>query len=273
MTEVPTAEPVRWLEDPSISAALRADLAHGSSAGAAGIDYGAGLAGLRSAISAQTGVLAPAAAAGTSVGFKAVVGGLAIGALASLWALRDDAVSPSQRTPAPSVAASELPDTPSVPAPAVERVVSGPTPMRSAVAPGPDQRPAVEAALPPIEASQIATPELATPESEPAKPSPRSRVPESDSDRYLREAQLVALARKQVVSSPKQALASTRKHEREFPRGVLVEERRAIEVHALAQLGRVDEARAKAAAFLSDFGDGPHAGSVRRAIAFDGEQP
>ena len=268
MTEVPTAEPVRWLEDPSISAALRADLAHGSSAAAAGIDYGAGLAGLRSAISAQTGVLAPAAAAGTSVGFKAVVGGLAIGALASLWALRDDAASPSHRTPAPSVAASNLPDNPSVAAPAVERVVPGPTPIRSAVAPGPDERPAVEAAPPPIAESEIATPEL-----EPAKPAPRSRVPESDSDRYLREAQLVALARKQVVSSPKQALASTRKHEREFPRGVLVEERRAIEVHALAQLGRVDEARAKAAAFLSDFGDGPHAGSVRRAIEFDGEQP
>ena len=77
-------EPIRWLEDPNVAASLRADLAHSATATVHGLDVSVGLAGLRSAITAQTGSLAPAAA-GSSFGLKSVVGVLVIGGGLGLW--------------------------------------------------------------------------------------------------------------------------------------------------------------------------------------------
>src|SRR6186997_1632228 len=77
-------DPTRWLDDPTLSGALKADLAHGASATVTGLDTTAGLIALRGAIAAQTGALAPAAAT-SSVGLKAIVGVLAIGGAIGLW--------------------------------------------------------------------------------------------------------------------------------------------------------------------------------------------
>jgi hypothetical protein len=270
MSESPNQEPVRWLEDPSAAAALRADLGHAAKAGAGGVDYAATLVALRGAIASQTGAMAPAAVAGKSVGLKAVVGGLVIGGVAGLWALRSE--------PDPSAASGGV----ARPAPAqvVEAERIEPTPGRvRAVAP---ERPAaVPSIVAPVPASPAAprTEDVPTvadvPAIEAGKPSRRPRVESSPgasgsiADDAMREAKLVALARKQLGADPAKALASTQQHSRDFPRGVLVEERRAIEVRALAQLDRMDDARRSAEAFLREFGDGPHAAAVRRAVAGD----
>ena len=117
MTELssgsPGPEPTRWLDDPTLSGALKADLAHGASATVTGLDTSAGLVALRGAIAAQTGALAPAAAS-SSFGVKAVVGVLAIGGAIGLWrattadAPRVEPVATVQVEPLEPVA-SELP--------------------------------------------------------------------------------------------------------------------------------------------------------------------
>jgi hypothetical protein len=267
MSESPNQEPVRWLEDPSAAAALRADLGHAARAGAGGVDYAATLVALRGAIASQTGAMAPAAVAGKSIGLKAVVGGLVIGGVAGLWALRSE--------PDPTASGGGA----ARPAQVVEAERIEPTPGR---APAPPERPAaVPSIAAPVPASPAAprtedAPIVAdVPAIEAGKPSRRPRVdstpsaPESIADDAMREAKLVALARKQLGTDPAKALASTQQHGRDFPRGVLVEERRAIEVRALAQLDRMEEARRAAEAFLREFGDGPHAAAVRRAVAGD----
>lgn len=250
-------EPTRWLDDPSAAASLRGDLALGASATAGGVDYAATLTALRGAIAAQTGALAPAAVAGKSLGLKIALGGvLAIGAAAAWWTMREgarnDAAPTHDARPVP-VAVEQTP----APKPAVERarVPEEPTPVVVA-----DPIPEPPAAV---------VDPVSTSTDEPTEKVRKPKPIESDDDRYLREAQLVATARKQLGTSPQQALASTKKHSREFPKGALVEEARAIEIRALAKLGRMDDAQRKADDFLGTFGDGAHAAAVRRAIAGD----
>jgi hypothetical protein len=49
------------------------------------------------------------------------------------------------------------------------------------------------------------------------------------------------------------ALAAVERHDREYPTGILVQEREAIAVRALVMLGRADEARARAGRFRARF--------------------
>jgi hypothetical protein len=54
--------------------------------------------------------------------------------------------------------------------------------------------------------------------------------------------------------------------ERRFPDGILLQEREALTISALAELGRSSEASARARAFLRAFPQSPHAERVRRAV-------
>jgi hypothetical protein len=101
----------------------------------------------------------------------------------------------------------------------------------------------------------------------PGTATPISADPEAiDGDRYVREAKLVAQARRALADDPARALELTDELEREFPNGLLEEERRALAIRALTRLRRGDEARTAAKSFLVKFPDGPHAAAVRRAI-------
>jgi hypothetical protein len=66
------------------------------------------------------------------------------------------------------------------------------------------------------------------------------------------------------------AIEAVRRHEREFPDGVLVEEREAIAVRALVAQGRRDEARARAAEFRRRF---PNSVSLHAVNAAVGAEP
>lgn len=268
-----SGEPVRWLDDPSAGAGLRADLGHAAKAGAAGIDYAATLVGLRGAIAAQTGALAPAAIAGKSIGLKVAVGGLVIAGIAGLWALRGnpDSNGAGVAEAGPAIAVQ------------TERAVDrAPTSLRAEPAPArvpaPAASPSSDREDTEDEKIELDDPPMPTGkpvkrprpvESTAATPEPDAAAGDADTDRYLREAKLVAQARKQLGSDAASALASTQKHDREFPDGSLMEESHAIEIRALAKLGRMDDARREAEAFLREFGDGPHAAAVRRAVAGD----
>jgi hypothetical protein len=253
-----TDDPTRWLDDPTLSASLRADLAHSATATVTGFDAAAGLAALRGALVAETGVLAPAAASSTSVGIKAIVGVLAIGGAVTIWqATRTD---DSPRVEPVAVVASEELDAhePVVPRPAI------PLETRSA-----------DVASAGVGAQEVVVPEPATTKRDDGRrrdavskaipEEPASVAPAID-DRYLAEAKLVARARKSLQSDPAGTLALTDQIASEYPSGQLVEERRALAIRALAKLGRLDEAKSRAADFLADHAKGPHAAAVRRAI-------
>ncbi|MFO0631398.1 MAG: hypothetical protein U0168_00960 [Nannocystaceae bacterium] len=272
MTESPhtEVEPTRWLDEPSGAAdfggaAMLRDLSQFGAAKVAGLDHAAGLVALRGAIASQTAAVPAAAAATKAIGVKTVVGGLAIGAVVGWWALH--------RPSAPTPSSPEI----------VAVAPAGSEPAASAREPSPptvvpSTRTAAPAVVPaPGEPESIADDPVIVDEDEADAPRPRTSVRKSkpelregedaSADRYLEEAQLVARARKALSGDPATALQLTKQHAKEFPKGALVEERRALSIRALAALGRMDEAQRDADAFLASFGDGPHAAAVRRAVA------
>ena len=108
----------------------------------------------------------------------------------------------------------------------------------------------------------------------PVDPSPATDAPaltdapahaDPPSPDAIREIQEVAAAQQLLTTDPSRALALVRSGEAQFPSGYLREERRYVGVVALFKLGRLDEARAEASRFLSDYPDGPFSARVRSA--------
>ncbi len=64
---------------------------------------------------------------------------------------------------------------------------------------------------------------------------------------------------------PEYALIALQEHASRFPRGVLQQERRALRVLALCELGRLERGRRERERFLRENPDSPFAGRVRRA--------
>ncbi|WP_437877938.1 hypothetical protein [Sorangium sp. So ce513] len=131
----------------------------------------------------------------------------------------------------------------------------------------------------PAPAPTIAAPEAApAPEPAVAAPAPRRELPKNtrpaapapaapiDSDELLRESRLIDRARAAATQDPGAALAAVQEHQREFPAGRLAEEREYVAIRALVRLGRVDEARARADAFLARYPSTSYADRVRRAV-------
>jgi hypothetical protein len=81
--------------------------------------------------------------------------------------------------------------------------------------------------------------------------------------------QNLARARHVLATDPASALALAEAGQREFSDGLFGEEREAIEVLALARLGRHREAAARGRRFLARHPRGPLSEQVRAAIASD----
>jgi hypothetical protein len=124
--------------------------------------------------------------------------------------------------------------------------------LRAAQDAAPTVRPARPALIrtPSLEraARVLRAPRLPDVWTEPARPSasPPPAAPPLTPLASLREEQrLLDAARDAIVrGEPASALAPTAAHAARFPRGVLAEERDALQIRALARLGRGDEARA-----------------------------
>jgi hypothetical protein len=80
------------------------------------------------------------------------------------------------------------------------------------------------------------------------------------------EMRATAAARDALERRPAEALRLVRAARRDFPRGVFAEERDALEVLALAALGRHTDADARGAAFLARYPRGPFSERIRRAL-------
>jgi hypothetical protein len=87
-----------------------------------------------------------------------------------------------------------------------------------------------------------------------------SAAPSSEEVRLLRS------ARQALGELPARALALTEEHARRFPRGMLAQEREAIAVEALAQLGREGQAKERARSFFSTYPSSPHRSRIERAL-------
>jgi hypothetical protein len=83
------------------------------------------------------------------------------------------------------------------------------------------------------------------------------------------EIDLVTRARRELGSSPRAALATLAEHRTHYPRGMLAEERDALEVHALARLGRPTAARARA--FMARYPRSVHRERVLQVLEAEGE--
>jgi hypothetical protein len=277
-----TSDPVRLLEDPSAAPALRSDLVHATEAQLQGLDLATGLAALQKATAAVTS--STTVVASTSLLAKLGIGaGVAAGVVA-LWLGLGGGDAPNtdedERVVGPSVTAG------SEPAAAPRAGVGHTAGMKSSAPSERLPQVKVEPIAPPLPAEPaVAEPAVAEPAVAEPKPASRRKADRSPGvskagrvappaiDEVLREAKLVAKARGNLVREPAQALALAEEAERDFPRGQLVEERRALAIRALVALGRLDEANARAEAFLAEYGRGAHAAAVRRALAGPAEPP
>ena len=277
--------PTRIVDEPDASGELRDHLAAAARVHVRGIDSARGLAGLQAAIAAEQGTGAATAAsssgkAGSGALLKLVVAGAVIGGAALAWELSHDAAEPSAivgeekggplaagSTPRPHVPAVDdpappgdgevrLPPEPEHAEAEVEAVDGGRT--------APHDGEAGQARGAPARPHRGSAPKDAAGRSGQSK-APRQRAAKPG-DAALREAQLVAKARKALAGDPVEALSLARQAAREFPSGRLASEREAIAIRALVKLGRSGEAQRRGDRFLRQHGSGPHAEGIRRAL-------
>jgi hypothetical protein len=86
-------------------------------------------------------------------------------------------------------------------------------------------------------------------------------------DARLEEARLLEQARRELSMQPDHALALLREHAAKFPASWLEEERAAMLVRALAQLGQNEAARAALARFRARFPQSVHTPRLEHALA------
>jgi hypothetical protein len=95
------------------------------------------------------------------------------------------------------------------------------------------------------------------------RPEPGSRAQAPDD---MVEMQQVASAEQLLERSPQRALALVRQGDQRFAHGYFQQERAYIAIMALIRLGRVDEARARAASFAKQFPPLPYGARIRSAL-------
>ena len=151
----------------------------------------------------------------------------------------------SQRAvPAPTPAATPSPPPPTAPKPALPRRGVG----------APAAQPAAESRMP----QAMAAPEAPAP-APAARSVASSAINSAPRVDPARDAQLLQEARSLVSGNPARALSLTRDHELHFPGSPLTEERQALQIEALARLGRTAEASAALAGFRTRFPRSIHA--------------
>lgn len=113
-------------------------------------------------------------------------------------------------------------------------------------------------------AAAAANPEAARAAPAERKPLKSAQKPQQPDD--LIEMQQVATAEQLLERSPARALTLVRQGDQRFAQGYFQQERAYIAIMALIRLGRVDEARARAASFAKQFPALPYGTRIRSAL-------
>ena len=83
---------------------------------------------------------------------------------------------------------------------------------------------------------------------------------------------LLGQAQRALPKDPDLALTIVRQHERRYPNGLLGQEREAVAVSALWQIGRRDEARQRAERFAEEHPRSTYLGRMRHILAQPGDE-
>ncbi|MBL4684589.1 MAG: hypothetical protein JKY37_08385 [Nannocystaceae bacterium] len=253
-----TSDPIRLLDDQASAAALRGDLGAATNVQLTGFNAAGGLEALRAAMGGEAAATAAVGSAGgLSGGAKfAIAGALLVGG-AGLWA----GIGAPTESPAEVTEVAETPEAAKVAVVARER-----TDMQTSVE-------AIEPLSAPvtadsIEAVAVETAEISAADDVVAKVrlKPRRKAAPLTAEDALAEAGLISRATRALAVSPSRALELTREAKRDFPRGMLGEEREAIAIQALAKLGHAEKARRRGERFLRRYGRGPYAVAVRGVL-------
>lgn len=81
------------------------------------------------------------------------------------------------------------------------------------------------------------------------------------------ETSLLRSARHALATAPNRTLSLTDEHLRRYPHGMLDQEREALAIEALVNLGRISEARARAQTFERAYPDSPHRARIQHVLA------
>jgi hypothetical protein len=265
-----SGDPKRLFEDPTTSASVRDDLVRSMAAPQPEYEMERGMARL-------VAVTAAGSAAGTaasSVKAATVASSTKAAWIAGLvkWGLWGGAAVVATGASAHFLLASHRGDSTSAvagaqPTVAAAPVATGDSPSRSASLIVATASPSVD--TPPSAVSRAPVPRppghsgLARPHEQ---TDPQATGEQTTDESVAREVALLGRARAALASDPAQALALTQEGQRDFPRGVLGEEREAIAVLALLRLGRRTEGAARGQAFVTRYPDGPFTERVRLAL-------
>jgi hypothetical protein len=138
--------------------------------------------------------------------------------------------------------------------PAAQSSVAPPAPAATVEAPEPQTIPS---AAPPSSAEPV-NHERTAPAS-PARSAERHAGPS--------EAELLERARRALATDPARALALAQQHQKQYPNGVLQQERDVITIEALRRLGKVKEADQRAGTFQRQYPDSAHRRSVETGLS------
>lgn len=251
-------DPIRFRDDPQRAKMLRDDLRAAATATPAALDLAAGMAKLESSLqqaaSAGTtgagataaGSAAPSATAGI-LWFGSVLGLAGIVVAAILVTTRDDVGSAphsvSVQQPRRSVSPTAPPATSA--STANESPAAQPSPRANAEAPVASPGPRRAERLGRAGAETAAAPDL---------------------DLITREIELVARARVLLAADPAAALAAAETARSESPDGPLAEEREALAILALNAIGRREEARRSATAYLERWPSGTQRARIQDVL-------
>ena len=251
-----TGDPLRLLNDPTLGAALRADL--GVASHCAAYDVEAGLARFESTLAVNmargTGAVGGGVSSGFAVGALVLAGGLAA---ALGWQL----AGPMPPAPTHAVVARAQPQ----PAP---RTLEVPTPERAARVAALDEHESIVADEPVAIVERPAIKSVRPPKLRGTRGAHNeaSAVREPAADEALREARELNAARGLLGEQPALALALAEAGAAEFRAGTFAPEWEGVAVVALFELGRVEQARERGEAFLQAHPSGTYAPRIRQAV-------
>ncbi len=265
------SDPRRWLEGGAGLDALERRVLR---AGADVKPPSGAKAAVWAAVTAETTLAAGSAAAGVGAGSAAgglggmVAKSLGLGALAAVGLL----------SVVQGVRALQSPADPRrlVPSTALEAVLRPPSGPPAAALAKSEAAPAdaphtVPLAAPPLaregtrsEAVEVPMPVAKQGSTAAFEPPVSEARPEAT---FRREVQAMARARAILRGGDAAtALTALQELEREFPRGLLTQERDALTIEALQTLGQLDAARSRAKTFLLRYPGSPHSGSAQRVL-------
>jgi hypothetical protein len=272
-------DPVRLFDDDQLPSQLRDDLrAAGADAGAdydkdagyarfsallaGGATTALGGSAAKGGAAAATGASSTAGSLGALKAIGIVVLGLGfaggIGVALQGGSSKNSAVAPVQ--PAPTAIA----EAPKADAPAAVPAPEATTDLAQAPVPSP-------AANAPAQASRAVAAKPAAPAVAASDPTP-SAQPEAQPEegRSVKdETAHLASMRSAAHSDPARALAMAAEGNARFPKGIFGQEREVIAIQSLAALGRRDEARTRAEAFLARHPKSPFGETLRRVTGID----